>query len=573
MTRSVTTWNRLEPRSTAIDAGPGPGLEARVYDAAWLLGRQWQLGELTGEDSASPGLVRVRIATSRLTRYRPGLDPAAAGPTTQLGPDDLLEPVVEREPVGVDDRLASAEMGAHFLSLLSAARLQGLRAAFIAAYPLSADLGAPGQAGDDADARRLRLLGRRSLDGAALHDAVRAAAGAADPPVALPARPPVPPALAGRFLLLLRDWMAWYPPAPVNRSWRAERMEYQFAVAGPSPVGTGEVAFEAAEYEGGRLDWPDLRVSHQPIGAAGDGAPDATVLTTIPTPVTYPGMPTSRWWEFEDRRIWFGGLETEAGDLARMLLVEFATVYGNDWFMVPVDLDVGSIAQVEAVVVVDTFSQATIVRPTEVARAGVGATPWRMFDVTGGPAGLLVVPPVVGKSLDGPSREEVVFLRDETANMAWAVERRISGQVGAVIDRHERWRARLGSASPSVPTSVQGALTFRLSTDVPDHWIPLVPRSDGRRSIHLERGTMVDAQGQAVPALGRILEPERTLSIFEEEVPRSGVVVTRAWQIARTPGGRTVAWIGRRKRPGRGEGSSGLAFDQLHPAHQEPEER
>ena len=60
-----------------------------------------------------------------------------------------------------------------------------------------------------------------------------------------------------------------------------------------------------------------------------------------------------------------------------------------------------------------------------------------------------------------------------------------------------------------------------------------------------------------------MLEPERPLSLFEEELSRSGLVVTRAWQLARGPDGSTVAWIGRRKRVGRGEGSSGLAFDQL----------
>jgi hypothetical protein len=276
-------------------------------------------------------------------------------------------------------------------------------------------------------------------------------------------------------------------------------------------------------------------------------------------------MPAGRWWEFEDARTWFGGVETEAGDLARMLLVDFATVYGSDWFMVPVEVDVGSLVQIESVVVTDTFGQATLIRPTEVARAGLGPTPWRMFGITGGSPGLMAVPPVVGHTLDGPAREEVLFLRDETANMAWAVERKVTGPVGNVVDRYDRWRARLAAAPAPGPTAVPDALTYRVDTDVPDHWIPLVPRSDGLRSIRLDRGSMVTDAGEPVLPLGRILEPERALSIFEEEVPRSGALVTRAWQVARTPDGRTIAWIGRRKRPGRGEGSSGLAFDQLTP--------
>ena len=39
-------WERLEP--SARDPELTPGLEARVHDPLWLLGRQWQLGELNG---------------------------------------------------------------------------------------------------------------------------------------------------------------------------------------------------------------------------------------------------------------------------------------------------------------------------------------------------------------------------------------------------------------------------------------------------------------------------------------------------------------------------------------------
>ena len=38
---------RLEPDSTT--GNPDPGTVARIADAAWMLGRQWQFGELIGE--------------------------------------------------------------------------------------------------------------------------------------------------------------------------------------------------------------------------------------------------------------------------------------------------------------------------------------------------------------------------------------------------------------------------------------------------------------------------------------------------------------------------------------------
>jgi hypothetical protein len=51
--------------------------------------------------------------------------------------------------------------------------------------------------------------------------------------------------------------------------------------------------------------------------------------------------------------------------------------------------------------------------------------------------------------------------------------------------------------------------------------------------------------------------------LYEEEVPREGVRVTRVYQYTRWCDGSSHLWIGRRKRIGRGEGSSGLRFDVL----------
>jgi hypothetical protein len=51
--------------------------------------------------------------------------------------------------------------------------------------------------------------------------------------------------------------------------------------------------------------------------------------------------------------------------------------------------------------------------------------------------------------------------------------------------------------------------------------------------------------------------------LHEEEVPRSGVRVTQAFQRARLGDGRVRLWLGVRKQTGRGEGSSGLAFDRI----------
>ncbi|MCP2937932.1 hypothetical protein NK983_35085, partial [Salmonella enterica subsp. enterica serovar Typhimurium] len=54
------------------------GLRARVADPVWFLTRQWQLGDLQGEDVSSPVSVAVSVTHEPL-RYaprRPDLDPA-----------------------------------------------------------------------------------------------------------------------------------------------------------------------------------------------------------------------------------------------------------------------------------------------------------------------------------------------------------------------------------------------------------------------------------------------------------------------------------------------------------------
>lgn len=553
MTRSITTWNRLEPRSSATPPTLGPGLEARVYDPAWMLARQWQLGELHGEDTGSPAAARIHATVSRLTRYRPGADPSADA--VELAPGALLEAHVEAEPEDPEGARWAAEAGAHFLGLLRAVGAPAtIRDAFIAEYRL------PDPAPADAAQRaRLALLRRGgSLDGRALLAAARAAGA----PGALPRRPAVAPAQRAVVSGALGRWLAWYPAAAPG-AWERERMEYRFVAAGPAPGSGGELAFEAPEYQGGRLDWHDLRVTEQSLGAADDAVPEQIVQAVLPTPVSYPGMPANRWWEFEDARVWFGAVEAEAGDIARMLLVEFATVYGNDWFLAPLELDAGAVARVEGVVVQDTFGQATLVAPTERARAAQGPTPWRMFRVSGAEPELLVVPSVAAGGLEGAPLEEVLLVRDETANLAWALERRVVGAAGVSTERYEDGRARRAAEPP--PQDDPPMPAYRLAGDVPEHWIPLVAQSEGLRSIRLQRGTIVTGDGSTFPPLGRLLEPGRELSLFEEEVPRSGLALTRSWQLARSPDGATSTWIGRRKRPApiSGERASGLSFDGL----------
>jgi hypothetical protein len=62
---------------------------------------------------------------------------------------------------------------------------------------------------------------------------------------------------------------------------------------------------------------------------------------------------------------------------------------------------------------------------------------------------------------------------------------------------------------------------------------------------------------------GRLLRSAEPFRLHAEEVPREGAHVTRAYRYTRWSDGSTHLWVTRRKRPGLGEGSSGLRFDWL----------
>src|SRR4051812_6112220 len=67
---SITTWNRVEPRPRAAEVKAS--LRAEIRDPAWLLGRQWQLGEFAGEDAGSPAFADLTWRPAELRRWTAG---------------------------------------------------------------------------------------------------------------------------------------------------------------------------------------------------------------------------------------------------------------------------------------------------------------------------------------------------------------------------------------------------------------------------------------------------------------------------------------------------------------------
>ena len=558
--RYPPTWTRLEPQSKSGD--PRPGIEARVHDPLWLLGRQWQLGEFEGEDAGTP--LTVRVVTNTVPVDRWGARDLADG--QWLGAHDLLEPLVEAELPSADNLgpglRPRAEAGAALLAAVDDAGLAGgagYRQALLDNAALVLDpLAHPGGAQAALDPEWLRLV--RLLGGRPMVDGESACARFEEAGGGLPAWL-VPDNAADEAVLIetFTDWARWYrgevsPLADRPVSWVGERLEYRFQ------VGAGATVLAAPAHGGGEIGWHSFDatptgVLNEPAEARDQEAqnPDRQVHALLASPLRYPGMPSDRLWELEDAQVNLGLIEAEPWDLARLLVAEFALTYGNDWLVVPVDVPYGSLVTVESVMYVTTFGERFRVQPTEqVSPDGH----WQLYRMTEAPRwdevaeayvdgaaipGLLIPPGAVAVQ-DGAAYEEVLFLRDEMANLCWAVERSVQGPSGAGRDRSREKTAPM----PGVGPVTTAALDYLLQTVVPERWIPYLPKSSGYRSIELVQGAMPDADKVPIPPVGRLLLTGDVETIKDAEIPREGVVVRRVPSMTRRADGSYVRWTTRR---------------------------
>jgi hypothetical protein len=606
---SITVWNRLEGRPRRPDFSRA--LKAEVRDAMFLLSRQWQMGEFKGDDAGSPATVKVQLATTRLRTYQ-----AARGTPLAFDESLPLEARVERRalplaldgnPVSLDIRLL---MGRQWLKMV--APIADYAQAFASKYPITApdptrEEDAYVCAHPEAWQVMAALAGRR-MDGGALYAYLTGGPGrrAWDgiPSILAVHQSPIDTAAAA-FLLWFTTTFT-QPPSKEEDAWLSDRLEYQFACA--APESGGETVFDAEQYYHGRLDWYNLDVDRgrRTLGAVPSPGPDPrakSVQSLIPVPISYDGMPNTRWWTFEDRRVNFGAVTPATTDLGTLMFLEFGLVYANDWFLIPLTVDAGSLVRVRGMAVTNVFGERFWI-----AAAGAGADDawqrWSMFTVSvkGNAPGQqadtsLLLLPTVPKIQEGRPLEEVMLVRDEVANMVWGVERTIALPSGRpkpgaeaaleTLAYHRRLLDEWLLANTVPPAAVVPAapIVYKVMTSVPENWIPFIPVQvpGDIRATQLQRAAMprlLDGDPDPVPDKvrprtmllrdGLESTPRTAYYLHEEEVPRAGAVVSQAYQRTRWTDGRVIVWLGARKQTGRGEGSSGLAFDRIVKAPEVP---
>jgi hypothetical protein len=281
--------------------------------------------------------------------------------------------------------------------------------------------------------------------------------------------------------------------------------------------------------------------------------------------VNFAGLPASRFWELEDARIAYGLVPVGPTDIAQLLMVEYASSYGNDWFIVPMTMPVGSVTRVDSLVVTDTFGVRNLIRPI-----GDPALPtpffsmWQpsFFGSSTHAVNRFFLPPTLPRTLDSGPLEEVMLLRDEMANVAWAIEYTVENPLERPTIRYESSDA---APPPAVSTTVP---RYVLATTVPINWIPLLPvqpdpAAANPKLSRLRRGRVVQTSGPPSHAVGDLLNSSSELLLYDEEVPRDGVRLTRQRRMTRWTDGSTWVWTSFRNQVGRGEGRSALEFDRV----------
>ncbi len=499
---------RLEPARPAGDSQRG--FAAELADPAWMLGRQWQLGEHQGENASSPLSVHMEVDRVPIEPLpsRPDADPRAipAEAIVEAGPGDWWT-------IGRRARLGAAAAAA----------------------------GLPAALGDEDDFRFDGLTGPYEVLNGVAFDGRKIHAQAPGDPV---------------FAEV---------PAAVDDLWHTDTLAY----AGSFPCGGTTLTVGGAAggptgrwsgHDGGDVDWWSVD-AEAPVAPEDGAAPEE--LDRWPDRFRWPGAPAARWWQIEDHRVDLGGLPPDRAHLASTLLLDLIFGHADDWFLVPVGSAIGHVLSLAEVTITDSFDE---VWPKPEA-PWAAADDWTMFRVAGLGPRQLPIWPVAAAPLVGDPVEEVLIGIDEDANLVWAVEERLAGRVTDRL-RPEPTPPRVldEDAHPEPPPPY----SYVPTTAVPDHWHPYT-REERDAAIRFVQGRLIALEDGAPTArplpVAAFLQSQGPgpHGIAPWRLPPTGVRLETRPVLARTTSGAPVLWVQRRRQPVLSLPSSGLRFDAVSP--------
>ncbi len=551
---------RLEGRSRNGD--DDSGLEMRTADPLWILGRQWQFGEFKGEDNGSP-IGAFASYRKELLNFYSFLNSESK---LEIGnvPLEARVEAIEVQPTGLRDKV---RIGQKFEELIKVNFPANEADSFITKLRIEFSLNTEEKT-DQKSQSFLKLMAGNVIDGGRLWEKIRKNEfpGGDFAPLET---------VAGKLKKWYRDL---YLPTQEESSWHSENLVHKFNIHGEK-----DIELNAPDYQSGHLDWYSFDSSGIQINPS-ENTKDSDVF--MPVQVSFAAMPDKRLFSFEDSKLDLSGLEVDQADLVKLLIIDFSLVSDNDWFTIPFEMEPGEISWINRITVKDVFGITTIINNDKNTGQVLDANPLKMWDIFKiRPSDLLrerglnnqelykkeehflYLPPVTTFRQESRPLEEILFLRDEYANMVWGIEKIVCNKLGKPVNGFD---LHLELNGPFInPEERETAMPqFRLATQVPTNWIPYLPFQieEGNSNIELRRAVMMrnesDTDPKDIDPISSLAQND-LLTVREEAIPRAGIRVQLTRQRVRGTDGKTYIWLGRKVLAGRGEGSSGLKFDQL----------
>ncbi len=596
-------------------------VSANVHDALWMMAQQWRVGEFAGEDAGTIVKAKIETQTTKINRFK-GLK----GSVEPFDPNVPLEARVERQPLILDFGM-QLEIGMQWYKILKTNSLAGSYGFFVSQFQIVVPTGTASldiQSNHNSMNMR-KMAWKRIMNGAAFMKHLYDNHKARDVSGLNPSDFTAIDAAEATFKTWLTNTY-YLPTSFADDSWSPEHLEYRFSVSAPLGTSStaNQTLLDADHYTLGDLDWYSVDrnansnaklTDPSTVSISNSSAIGASqFLSYLPQHITWKGMPKGRWWEFEDKNIDISKMLAQKQDISKLILMEFGLIYSNDWFLIPHKLDVGTITEVKNLMITDVFNQRFMIKRAGAA-SGNGWQKWDMYQVSqkgqqayqNGLDKLLLMPSLINKVESEPI-EKVMFMRDEMANMIWGVEEIVPNDLfggqsgkeaaGGLMDFLElTYPPVTSSTNPN-----NAVLRYKLQNTVPENWIPFVavantannPPNYRTRQVqrarflryineqylqapitprtNLLRVGLDESPTSMSPGWNFVIPKERVPNssnspapyfINQEELSKSGHVVSSAFQRTRWYDGRPFVWIGRKKLSGRGEAGVKYEYDIL----------
>ena len=571
-------------------------LAMRIADPLWMLGRQWQFGEFLGEDNGSPINVTPSVTKRKVKYFQTYKEVQDRHALNRVSLQNLpLEVGVEAMDIPLDDLRSKIKLGQQFERLIrrnldapsAEKHIKELRA--FKDYKIIADTNL-----DKQSYRFSKLMEGKAINGAKVLQDIKKAKLVAKG--------------FGDLVAIGRELLAWFDNTYTQAgtlfktgkknkpSWDTSQLSHKFTLH-TSEKKANDINLLAPDFQNGHLDWYSFDNSNlEEVGANISSKliqEEQIPETYLPVNLSLSAMPDKRLFAFEDNRVDLGSMDIQDDDLMRMMLMDFALVSGSDWYTIPLEMELGEICWINQIEVKDVFGIKTVIKNGKLGPMDVGPSLSIDIDNDGKLSGLdtwdlfkirdkhitnykhpehffFLAPALLGRQESEPI-EEVVFVRDEFANMVWGIEKRVKNQLGKTVEGFDYHLERNG---PFIPLEAgdkkEGRQypTYRLASPVPTNWIPYLPRQVQGTidQMELRRAFMISNEpDQPIKEIEPLtyLAAKDLITIREEAIPKAGVRVQLTKQRVRWTDGKTYIWQGRKVMPGRGEGDSGLQFDYL----------